>query len=352
MAARNAATAQPYTAEALSIQPRNVKFDWSDVPQQYIPGETYATHFWNVMHLVLPEGERAMADVFAQAMPFIEDERLREELKGFVGQEETHANSHETFRQHLEDGGVDVPRIMRMMEFVIDQVFGDHGLQGKAAEMWLNERLGIYAAAEHFTAVIGEWLIDNKEFDNVGVDPTMLDLLRWHGAEEMEHRNVAFDVYQHVDGSYARRVRTALIASVGLGALWMSTSSYLYNQEPASKKAGPWPWALAKSMKNGLVPNISFFIKEMPQYLNPTFRRLSGTSRSPPPLGRLDDVRRRRQKRGRPALADAADDKCRSEGLLRTFRGQPGRSGALASEAGASHRLRSQPGRRTHHQGS
>lgn len=59
-------------------------------PLEYIPGQPYATHFWNVMHLVLPEGERAMADVFAQALPYIDDERLTEEVIGFIGQEATH----------------------------------------------------------------------------------------------------------------------------------------------------------------------------------------------------------------------------------------------------------------------
>ena len=30
----------------------------------------------------------------------------------------------------------------------------------------------------------------------------MLDLLRWHGAEEVEHRALVYDVYHHVGGSY------------------------------------------------------------------------------------------------------------------------------------------------------
>lgn len=271
MADRNGARTAPYTDEALAINARNVTFDWTDVPLEYIPGEPYATHFWNVMHLVLPEGERAMADVFAQAMPRIEDERLREELIGFVGQEGTHASSHESFRRYLEAGGYDVPRIMKVMEYIVGQIFGDHGLTGRAGEEWLNERLGIYAAAEHFTAVIGEWLIENKKFDEVDFDPTMLDLLRWHGAEEMEHRNVAYDVYQHVDGSYARRVRTAFIASIGLAALWFSTSSHLYAQDKSVENRRPWPWELLQATRKGLVPSVSFFFDQIPKYLAPNF---------------------------------------------------------------------------------
>ena len=59
----------------------------------YVPGEPMATHVINFMHLVLPEGERAMSATLAEALPLIEDERLHEEVVGFVGQEATHAAS-------------------------------------------------------------------------------------------------------------------------------------------------------------------------------------------------------------------------------------------------------------------
>ncbi|KQY57722.1 MULTISPECIES: metal-dependent hydrolase [unclassified Nocardioides] len=265
-------TKQAYSDEALAIHARDVSFDWTDVPTEYIPGHPYATHFWNVMHLVLPEGERAMADVLGRALPQIDDPRLAEELVGFIGQEETHASSHESFRIHLQENGFDIPKIMRLMEFLMDQVFGDHGLKGRAGEAWFHERLGIYAAAEHFTATVGEWLLDNRTFDEIGVDPTMLDLLRWHGAEEMEHRNVAYDVFQYVDGSYARRVRTALLASGGLLALWLYTSSWMYANDP-NVKGSKWAWPIAfvKDTRRGLMPGLKFIFKEIPQYLRPGF---------------------------------------------------------------------------------
>lgn len=261
----------PYDDEALAIHARNVSFDWEGVPLEYIPGSPYATHFWNVMHLVLPEGERAMADVFAAALPHITDERLREELVGFVGQEETHASSHEGFRNYLIANGVELRPIVRLVENVVNIVLGDHNLTGRAGHFWLCEKLATYAAAEHFTAVVGEWLIDNARFDEIGVDPTMLDLLRWHGAEEMEHRNVAYDVYQYVDGSYSRRVRSALVAFSMLAFLWFRTAAYLYANDPTVTRRRPWPLAFRRAAKQGLIPGFGFLVAQIPPYLRPGF---------------------------------------------------------------------------------
>src|SRR5579872_5462491 len=49
--------------------------------------------------------------------------------------------------------------------------------------------------------------------DYAGADPVMLDLLRWHGAEEVEHRALVYDVYQDLSGSYALRCAAMLFRS-------------------------------------------------------------------------------------------------------------------------------------------
>lgn len=261
-----------YHAEALAITPRPVSFDWTGVPLEYIPGEPFATHFWNVMHLVLPEGERAMADVFAQSLQYIDDERLREEVVGFVGQEATHASSHEGFRTYLSAGGVKIEPILARIEYAVQKIFGDHSItHPRARRAWLAERLGVYAAAEHFTAVVGEWLIDNQAFDRAGTDPTMLDLLRWHGAEELEHRNVAFDAFAYVDGGYFRRMRTAAIAVGGLALLWFHTASSLYKDDPTVKRRRWWPLAYASAARRNLVPGPGFLFVQTYYYLRPGF---------------------------------------------------------------------------------
>ena len=44
--------------DKLLLHPRDVPFDWSELPMHWIPGEPFATHLLNVLHLLLPEGER------------------------------------------------------------------------------------------------------------------------------------------------------------------------------------------------------------------------------------------------------------------------------------------------------
>ena len=43
-------------------------------------------------------------------------------------------------------------------------------------------------------------------------DKRFAALFEWHMAEEIEHRNVAYDIYEHLYGDYAFRVKMCLIA--------------------------------------------------------------------------------------------------------------------------------------------
>lgn len=272
--------ARRYTDEAHTIAARDVEFSWDGVPMHYIPGEPMATHVINFMHLVLPEGERAMSATLAEALPLIIDARLHEEVVGFVGQEATHASSHHGARDHLSSIGLDVEPVTRRMEWLVDRILGDTGLTGRAKHAWLCERLGLFAAMEHYTAVIGEWLLNAEHLEQMGMHPTMLDLVRWHGAEEVEHRNVAFDAFMYVDGSYARRVRTALLASTTLLALFLYITRYLYRADPSRGTGRFWCPRLLSVMRRGVVPKLTVWLTEIPKYLNPRFH--------PSQLGSMD----------------------------------------------------------------
>jgi hypothetical protein len=273
-----------YADQTHAINARAVEFDFATVPMHYIPGEAMATHIINVMHLVLPEGERAMAQALAEALPLIDDERLREEVRGFIGQESMHASSHEKAREQLERLGLDVGPMVDRVSWLVDRILGDQGLSGRAKREWLCERLALFAGMEHYTAVIGEWLLTNDTLEAKGMHPAMLDLIRWHGAEEVEHRSVVYDAYMHVDGGYARKARQALIASAGLLVLFVVSGGYLFHKDPSQHKGRFWPLQLAGASVRGVVPSFTTFFTEIPRYLRPGFH--------PSQLGPMDNALR------------------------------------------------------------
>ncbi|TSE01282.1 metal-dependent hydrolase [Skermania sp. ID1734] len=265
------ATKRTYSDEAHAIKPRDVSFSFDSVPMHYIPGEVLATHIVNVMHLVLPEGERAMAQALSEALPYIEDERLKEEVQGFVGQETMHASSHEGARKHLQAIGLEAESFVDKVAWLVDRILGDHGMTGRAKEEWLKERLGIFAGMEHFTAVIGDWMLQSDVIEDLGMHPTMLDLVRWHGAEEVEHRSVVYDAYMYLDGGYARRARTAAIASATLLPLFIISTAYLFKKDPSEDKGRFWALQWLSATARGVIPNALIFFTEMPRYLRPGF---------------------------------------------------------------------------------
>ncbi|MBG6094472.1 metal-dependent hydrolase [Nocardioides sp. WG-D5] len=244
----------------VALHPRNVKFDWSRLPLVWIPGEAFASHYISVLHLLLPEGERWFVKVFSEILPLIEDDQLREDVIGFIGQEGVHAAAHQEVQDYFNDNGLDVRPFAAEIEALFRKILGDRDLTGRAKEEWLIERAAIIAGLEHLTAVLGNWVLNSPALDEAGADETMLDLLRWHGAEEVEHRNVAYDVFQHVDGRYLRRVRSYLLGGTALLLLWWRGAGYLMRNDPTEPDPAERPKAsllkLIDAERRGLAPGI------------------------------------------------------------------------------------------------
>lgn len=256
--------------------PRKVAFDWSQTPLEWIPGQPFASHFVNEINLLLPAGEFWFCRVFNQALPHIRDERLREEVRTFMRQESMHARAHaDAITDYLNAKGIETrsntDREDRLFEILLaDQPFG-RKLPAWAERQWLVFRLGIIAAIEHMTCVLGNYIIRNRRWEAAGADPTMLDLLRWHGAEEVEHRCVAFDLYRHLGGSYPSRYYLATIAMPAIFGLWVNGAAHLMKQDPrfAGKKPSvfrPWIWRRwMRDARAGWLPSpLWIAVRELP----------------------------------------------------------------------------------------
>ena len=211
------------------LHARNVSFDWRSLPLHYVDGDPLATHLMNVMHLLLPEGEEWFVRTFKEALPLIDDESLREDVIGCIGQEAMHAQAHTEVHEQLRAHGIDVDPFVDQMKFVFGRALGNRPGHSRNS---LVERLSLIAAVEHLTAFLGDWVLNAEELDRADFDPTMLDLLRWHGAEEVEHRAVAYEVMRYFDVRHARRIRTYIAIAPTLVYFWTRGVRYLMDQDP------------------------------------------------------------------------------------------------------------------------
>lgn len=252
------------------ITPRRVRFDWNTTPLHWVPGDPFATHLANVLHLLLPAGERWFVHVYKQVLPYVHDERLRREVKGFMGQEATHSRAHAAVLDHLREQGLDPAPYVENVDWLFERLLGDHTAPPALRRRWLVDRVAIIAAIEHFTAVLGRWVLEARGYDRVGADPTMLDLLRWHGAEEVEHRSVAFDTYQHIHGNWARRAAAMALVAPTMAWLWIRGVRFLMENDP--KLPGSPRWRdFRRAVRAELSPSGREILSAIPRFLTPGY---------------------------------------------------------------------------------
>lgn len=268
------------------LKARKVVFDLSDSPLHWIPGDVASSHIINGIHLLLPAGELWFCRVFNQALPLVTDEKLKEEVKGFVRQEAAHAKAHRHGERWLEDNGIDVEAVRGradrlFVQLLSDKPLGVIPLPKLLQKRWLIARVGLVAAIEHFTGVLGDWCMNSKGWDNA--DPVAADLFRWHLAEEVEHRSVAFDLFEHLCktklGFYVSR--QALMAAVFPIFVYLMADdargiakhdSHPESQRLAKTSVLRMLWDLEKvGRSSDHTPSFSFLVERTLHWLSPSF---------------------------------------------------------------------------------
>jgi predicted metal-dependent hydrolase len=270
--------------ERLVLEARDVEFDWAKLPFHYVPGEPFTTHVLNVLHLLLPAGEEFFVDVFKQILPLIKDDQLRLDVQGFIGQEAVHSQTHSGVLDYFATNGIDLTPFTDQINWLFGKLMGDRPRWSpRRRHSWLLERVSIVAAIEHYTAILGEWILDSPQHDVIGTDPVMLDMLRWHGAEEVEHKAVAFDVMKHLQAGYWRQVRTQLVVTPMMLLMWVRGVRFMYAVDPqVPAGAKPRRRDYFNAARRGLVPGPLRFVRVIGAYYLPRFHpsQLGGIERA------------------------------------------------------------------------
>ena len=185
-----------HTPDNLDIAPRHLKFDVEEeLKTLWHGGDVFKTAFFNALSMQFPLGEHQFIEAVRKYRDRIEDPKLQQQIRGFIGQEGIHSREHKRYNEALRARGYDIDGMDRRFEKHMKFV---HSLPA-------SRQLGGTCAAEHYTAVLAHSLLSNPDALE-GASPTMKALWRWHAIEETEHKAVAFDVYQNTVRNNRMRV--------------------------------------------------------------------------------------------------------------------------------------------------
>jgi uncharacterized protein len=212
-------------AHKVPIRKMNFPFDAS-IPRYWFDGTKVGTHVYNAFSMLLPEGERFFLRSVKRSLDAVTDEELKLQIRGFIGQEGSHAIEHERFNTILEQQGFEIRSLTARQRKCFVEVF-DKYLPKELC-------LAMTAAAEHFTAQIADYYLQEGYPD--AMDPVMRNLFLWHAAEELEHKSIAFDVLKKVNPSYALRLAGLLAVTSVIAWWWSAATTHLLRQEPATAR--------------------------------------------------------------------------------------------------------------------
>ncbi len=258
----------------VQIQPRKVHFDFSDIPLHWIPGHPVASDMIGLLHIALPAFERWIVATFNEALPMVKDPKLAEDMRGFMGQESIHADTHEqALHDFMVANGLEPTAMLGQIDYIFSRVLSPSPSKNpKRRHNQLCDRLWLIAALEHYTAVLGDFSLNNS-WDDYDAHPTFVDLFRWHGAEEVEHRSVAHDVATYFSDSYWDRLGAMALAAGFLFGAFQTGTWYLVKKDPQVDLS--W-WQVQRlrylDAKKGLLPRYRIlFGKNTSSYLRPGF---------------------------------------------------------------------------------
>lgn len=194
----------------ITITPRKVDFDFTDVPEQWL-STIEASHFMNALSVTIPVTERFVIESLRKSINRVDNSLLREELLGVIKQEGMHARFHKQVNQMLSEGGFSRVTLLERIQSV-----GFDWAQKFMPQSFVDS---IPAAMEHFTANISKSVLKDQAlwFDD-GFDNDAVRFLKWHALEELEHQAVCFDLYKELG-------HKSLFFSMSLIVLWMPLSA-------------------------------------------------------------------------------------------------------------------------------
>ncbi len=247
---QQASKAYQQRPKALGITVRRLQFHPEKIKRHYFANSPVMSHLLTALSSTFPVGEQFFVHSVRNVRDRIEDPQLQAQIAAFIGQEAMHSKAHTEFNDAWRKDDYNLDRFQAWLMRKDRHVRNLHP----------KVQLAITCAFEHFTALLGGYILRHPEVLST-LDEDAMKLWVWHAIEEIEHRAVAFDVYQEIYGDH--KLRTLIMRSVttGFASLTFYSASKLFMQDRRK--------SLPKVGANlfGIYLVAKMFVQLLPEYL-------------------------------------------------------------------------------------
>jgi len=182
------------------ITVRMMRFDLPS-PDEFDPlcvaGSSVLSYTHLAMGLYVAYLEPFFVKSLRRVMDQIRDEALREDVDRFSRQEAQH------YRRHVDFNRTIFARGYPGLEQRVERLKQD--FDGFLANKTDRFRIGYIEGFESYTTQFALRVLASGLYDHHRTARQVGNLFKWHMLEEVEHRNVAFDIYNHLYGDYLYR---------------------------------------------------------------------------------------------------------------------------------------------------
>lgn len=188
------------------IERRDIHFDVADhLTPTWLMSNHYITAFCDALSMLFPHGERFFIKSVNAYAAKLTDPVLKEQVREFIAQEALHTREHEAYNQALAERGCD----RELMEGRVRDALNRTRVPARC--------LAVTVGIEHLTAIFAHMILRDPSLFEDAPEP-LRDLWTWHCLEEMEHKGVAFDVYQAVTADWPAWKRYVLRCAAMISA--------------------------------------------------------------------------------------------------------------------------------------
>lgn len=206
----------------------------TEVPKDWCDGNPVRTHFFNAMSIILPLGEGFFIWSICNFRGLAVGAGRGIEIAGFIAQEANHARLHGSYNHCLTKDGYDVANMERRLRWSI---------RGSKKRFSHEQNLALTVAMEHITAILGVHILAGTLMRGE-IDPTMRELWEWHSREEVEHRDVAMNVFRLTQGTYRHLAYGMILVSLDFWGNVYRSMFHMLNKDGLLKSPKTW-WQIA-----------------------------------------------------------------------------------------------------------